>query len=253
MKLMLLKCAVAAVAIATIAGCSKGGDSNGGNSSTPDIHRDLEGFYAFDSNLLTDSSSNAAGGAINHGVTLTADRHGNANRAALFADSAYIEVPSSGATDFHNDLTISAWVNLADSQSTDLLTAVVSKGDSMNYVWQLGVSQAHASGEYGPGQTWLLKYVNLKQTDPLELHKWYMLTMTVAKSSGTVNLYVDTTQVASFTNNGITADDISFADANPVLIGMERSQHFWFDGSVDDLRMYSRVISADEIKLLYAE
>ncbi len=248
-----MRSAIAVFAIATLAACSKDSNSGGGKSSTPDITRDLQGYYAFNSNLLTDSSTNANGGAVNHGAVLTEDRHGNANSAAFFADSAYIEVPASKATDFHDDLTLNAWVNLTDSQSTELLTAVVSKGDSLNYIWQMGVSQAHASGEYGIGETWLLKYVNLKEVDPMDLHKWYMLTMTLSKSAGTVNLYVDTTQVASFTNNGLTNYDISFADSNPVLIGMERSQHFWFDGAIDDLRMYNRVISPDEIKLLYAQ
>jgi hypothetical protein len=173
MKLTLMRAVIPAFAFACLTGCSKDSNSGGGDSSKPDITRELEAYYSFDSNLLADSSSNASGGAVNHGASLTVDHLGNANSAAFFQDSAYIEIPASAATDFHKDLTINTWVNLTDSQSTELLTAIVSKGDSSNYIWQLGVSQARASGEYGIGQTWLLKYVNLKEADPLTVYAYH--------------------------------------------------------------------------------
>ncbi len=254
MKLTFLKMILPAFAIACLAGCTKDSeDTGGGSSSKTDLKKGLSAYYSFDSELLADSSVNNNGGGVNHGVVAASDHHGNPTGAALFQDSAYLEIPASTATNFDKDFTFNAWINLTNDQSTEFVTAVVSKGDSSNYIWQMGVSHTFATGEYGTGNSWIINYVNMEAKSPLTVGQWYMLTMTLAKASGTATIYVNGQSVATFTEPGVTATDISVADANPLLIGMERTRHYWFDGKIDDLRMYSRVLNANEIATLYAQ
>ena len=61
-------------------------------------------------------------------------------------------------------------------------------------------------------------------------------------SSNTLRLYVDGTQVASRTTTGSYG-----TSTGPLMIGGTTTASNWFDGLVDEVRIYQRALSQSEI------
>lgn len=83
-------------------------------------------------------------------------------------------------------------------------------------------------------------------------NKWHFVTMTYDGSSSAsgVNLYVDGVASAkTILNNGLTGTILS---ANTTRVGQRSGDNaFPFNGTMDELRVWNRTLSADEIKELY--
>ncbi|PIR44038.1 hypothetical protein COV23_02070 [Candidatus Wolfebacteria bacterium CG10_big_fil_rev_8_21_14_0_10_31_9] len=82
----------------------------------------------------------------------------------------------------------------------------------------------------------------------IELNKWYYVTFTLAPSGGGNN--------AKIYINGILKSEAHIT--TPVGTGGNTKMSYriqddidWFDGYVDELKIYSRVLSATEINTIY--
>ncbi len=85
-------------------------------------------------------------------------------------------------------------------------------------------------------------------TYPIGDSNWHMWSMTVG--DGTLTLYKDGVFVNSTEYTG-TID--YFKSYNSFVIGARENGDYAFDGKIDDVRFYYRVLSAQEIELLYQE
>jgi hypothetical protein len=193
----------------------------------------------------TDLSANALNGTIIGNVTATTDRFGNSNSAMYFPGNtaSYIRVndqpllrPSS--------ITLAAWVKM-DAQPG--LTGFINKSiNCYNDSWHFG-SQG---GNYS---TWVSNSTNcgdfVQMTAPNSVGAWHHIAFTLDAVADVRKLYVDGQLVAT----GSYTSSIPY-DGNPVLIGAaieNGNLDFPFLGSMDDVLIFNRAITATEINTLF--
>ena len=205
---------------------------------TPELlNRNLIAYYPFDGNA-NDSSANGYNGTV-VGAELTMDRFGTTNSAYRFTQGTpYIETH----VDFKNsqNITVSAWVKFDSNYKGQVVFAQddIWTGLQLGYniggniVFFVGGTSGWVGGSY--------------PTIPI-IGKWYMLTGTYDGQK--VKVFLDGvlagTQLYSggirYRNDGISriGDGVSLVD-------------YPTKGSVDDVRIYSRALSDEDVALLYA-
>ena len=202
----------------------------------------LVAFYPFNGNA-NDASGNGNNGSVN-GATLVQDRHSNAGSAYSFNGInnyiSFANVPTSQVDNW----TISAWMKLASlSQLSDAVSMGYDDGYSGN-----GYSMSVSTGTGGayPGNQLFVTFGGLGWANSgysfASTSQWYHVVM--LRSSGVTSFYVNSVQ-ASNTSSTTPVTPTSFR------IGSENGIRF-FNGAIDDVRIYNRALSSTEVSALYA-
>ena len=219
------------------------------------LDQGLVAHYPFSGNA-DDASGNGNDGVV-HGATLTTDRFGNANSAYSFdgnSDFVSIDAHISGYPEF----TQLAWIEFASP---------VSLGETK--IIQIGIGgmmldtalnelifeiQADRDGGASNGSSPSTRYV-YQLTAPDSAPGWSQLALT-GHSDNSFSLYINGSQVyAGFGLND--AGQVGNYD-NSLIGAGNRSQNppgsegSFFAGSIDDVRIYDRALSAEEVAELYA-
>jgi hypothetical protein len=205
----------------------------------------LVGWWPFNGNA-NDDSGNGNNGTVN-GSSLTSDRFGNANNAYNFNGSSnYIEVSSSSSISVSTNYSISVWLN-ANIWSFNAPIdqhAVVSKID--NGDWYGGYEIRTGGGGY------IMHSGNIGSNFDIgkgnySTNNWNNVTVTY-----------DGNYVRSFIN-GILVDSIARSGAIqtssiPLRFGRRGGAGYynnWFSGKIDDVAIWNRALSQQEITSLY--
>lgn len=205
----------------------------------------LIGYYPFTGNA-NDQAATASNGTVS-GATLVADRFGNQSSAYSFDGvSDYISIP---ATKYLvNTYTYSFWLKVASSSSSaQYIMSIGSPAISgaEGYAAGIGGNKGIYYGSYSVNGSNLGK----SMSSPPVLDQWYHVCIT--RSSSQFSLYID----------GKIVDSTSTGGSNPqygtgsyaFLVGTRFNKTYYLDGSLDDLRIYNRAVSATEAKALYNE
>ena len=218
------------------------------------LNEGLVGFWSFDGPDMSQSTNNVwafdRSGQGNNGVlknmaTSTARKAGKIGQALDFdgvddyADIGTFDVSGSG-------ITIAAWVK-ADAFPPAIDTRFISKANSITTSgtwWMLG--QTNSGGDKlrfrlkAGGSTQTL----IASSGDLPINTWFHAIATYDGS--TMRLYKDGIEVGSVAKSGtINTDVIS------VNIGRNPDGSNHMDGAIDEVRIYNRALSPDEIKRLY--
>jgi hypothetical protein len=194
-------------------------------------------YYPFNGN------ANDAVGANNGtvvGATLASDRYGNANHAYSFNGTTYIQFADTGIPASGNPRTVSLWIKMdsfggvtypfsyGTDGATDAFYAIVS---------DLGGSQFIAVGKSGGGDTprWQGAITNV----------WYHLAITY--SNPTASIYVNSTNFSQATRSYVTTSAGHFYVGRYVASAVPPT----FYGLIDDVRIYNRAFSSNEVSQLY--
>ena len=198
---------------------------------------------------LDDGSGNTAADAGDKGLdgTLVGDTSwvdGIVAGALVFdGDGDYVDVGKDPAFDITNQITVSAWIKV-DAFDRDW-QSIVTKGDS---AWRLQRNRNNNTLEFAcdslvvPGTRW----GSVHGTADVKDGWWHYIAGTYDGSQ--ICLYVDGKLDVSSTASGT----IKIND-QPVYIGenSEMPNRFW-NGLIDDVRIYSYALSADEVAELEA-
>ena len=227
----------------------------------------LVAFYPF-----SGSFENTAGTEIdpaeNHGATFATDRFGNENSSAYFdGNESYLEIPDNDAFSISTTgaLTISVWVspevlNFPNSEAGGYVHWM-GKGVPHQHEWvfrmynkdlsqgqenrpnRMSAYAFNLEGGQGPGS-----YVQ----EQVQENEWIHF---VARYD------VETNKITLF-KNGVQKDQDDLHDTiynvnvqngtAPLRLGT-RSQWSYFQGRIDDLRIYNRALSESEILELFNE
>ncbi len=217
-----------------------------------DLSDGLIAYYPFSGNA-NDGSGYDNNGMI-YGATLTTDRFGNPNSAYSFDGvDDYIAIPNNLSQQITtNQITVSTWIKLnADVGNTQARTickqALVPHND---LAWGLEIFGAGYGGSTGNqinfhdsnGSTW---YNCLSLT---HLNSFQLYHVAVTDNSGLITIYIDGQEdYSSGSGFGIP----SSIDA-PIHIGVTNPPNrYFFNATIDDVRIYNRALSAPEIHELY--
>ena len=217
----------------------------------------LVAHYPFTGNAQ-DRTSYAAHGTVK-GAALTTDRLGQPNAAYSFSGSAStIEVPHA-AQQNQLPFTISVWFRssspVGQSASADVVGLVGKYSSTSWNGWQLGLDEFN--GTINP---WYLPsrannvigdYDNrapFESAPFLADARWHQAVFTVDTTGGI--LYIDGVEAA---RQGWLGSAVATASTYPLLLGVYvGNTSYYFKGDLDELRLYQRVLTATEVRDLFA-
>ncbi len=208
-----------------------------------DLSDGLVAYYPFNGDA-NDTSGNGHHGTV-YGATLTEDRFGNADSAFYFDGNQYIIISSALQRHLEVDkkITISANVYIQDWDG--IWFPVIGAEDS----WELHLQQ-NSWDDYGIGFTINNPGIGSWGDYYFQLDKWYHIAASYDDAANTVVLYVDG---AKITENYF---DIEFPEVNVKQIYIAFSPFGadeYSSGKIDDIRIYDRVLSQNEVQQLYEE
>lgn len=212
------------------------------------ITNGLVAYYPFNGNA-NDASGNGHNGTV-YGATLTTNRFGNPDAAYYFnGSSAYITAPLTN-TIFNGDFTASVWFNvsnlthgwpgLLDEQNQGFRLSLAGDDCGCGKPERLVSYSSSAPGPETPN--W-----SLSPSGQTPVNKFQQVVVTKAGTNVTMFVngqVVATNQVANSTTQpgrylfmGVQYDLISYT---------------FFSGVLDDVRIYNRALSTNEVAQLYA-
>ncbi len=208
----------------------------------------LVGYYPF-SGSAEDHSGYGHDGEV-FGATLTADRFGNPNSAYQFDGiDDYIEVDDI-CPFILTSWTVTAWFK---AYNDDLICTIVGKPDNLETGqanFRIGLNdfggQPNAASGVYPPCTGTNHYL---WSDTVAPNEWCFMAYTRDHSSGETRLYVNDYGVV----DSEVWLDTACADNQPVWIGNDDfdSGDSEFEGVIDDVRIYTHAITAEEVQALY--
>ena len=211
----------------------------------------LVGYWPFNGNA-NDETGNGNNGTVN-GATLISDRFGKENQAYNFAgDNQYIVVPSSSDFD-SNNLSISLWVSSSNIQKQFALVRlnysdasnehfVVSFNDLNEYGVQVGAKYNNPNCLAGQG------WNKNEEIQDIMDNNFHNIVGTI--NGNNLNLYIDGILVKTLTT---AYSQTSSCWNGDIQIGRNWSGDTgFFNGKIDDIGIWNRALTQQEVTNLYA-
>lgn len=214
-----------------------------------DLEYGLVAFYPFNGNA-NDESGYDNHGTVN-GATLTTDRFGIPNAAYLFNGSSWIEALHKSHINFgrSDEYTVSLWVKASpENGSAGILEKWVDGSNPYPYVLRTANGKFQAARYIGgyPQDDTRVQYAIGNDVDPAG----FQHVVAVFKPN-TIELFLNGILVATSQSQLV---DGNVTNNNNLFIGRRGGSTLrFFKGVIDDIRIYSRAISAEEILTLYNE
>ncbi len=226
-------------------------DENGEHYALTDFDNSLVGWWRFEGDYNDDLGLNN-GTANGNALINSSGRFGST--AQFDGSGDYIEKTSPSAeTLILGNMTISHWIKVNSLPSAGAYKTIIGRGEngdteSTNFVW--GSFITNSGGAVKPVSFW--EYTSGANelrtgTTSLSLNQWIHLVQV---------RNVDTNQV-TFYVNGIAESPISYTgdpldgSATTIRIGYSWSAGQDFNGSIDEVLIFNRSLSAGEISALY--
>ena len=203
----------------------------GGGNFGQNLSKGLEALYRFDGNLIEATGKLADGvPTLSTAVLYTADRYGAPNNAILFTGRFGVKILN---VPCQPSMSVATWIKYSNNPSP--LFHVVNGGSA-------GPTLSHENDKYlGVISTPATTSV----TSPPIDNKWHHL---VATYDGTnLRFYVDG-NLAGTSFNPVVPWGGSFF---PYYLSYFPGSNIMWQGSMDELRFYSRVLSASDVQALY--
>jgi hypothetical protein len=214
----------------------------------------LVGYWPFNGNA-NDESGYGNNGTAN-GATLTSDRFGNANSAYNFDGiNDLISIPDSNTLSITNNITMSAWVYVnSDNQNYHSILSKRLNGNwsynlSLSYYFGPGGSPTEVNKVFSGRRNNSGAQLEYKFSDePIVFVQWFQITIKIENNVITfykngidmgVNLY----------GNQFTIPMIN--QAIGLTIGSNGDGGEWFNGKLDDIGIWNRALTQEEITNLY--
>ena len=197
----------------------------------------LAAAYSFDENTgatVLDLSGNGNTGSIS-GATWTTGKFGSA--LSFNGVNARVFVNSATSLNLGSAMTLEAWVQPTAAQS-GWRTIIQRETDAyfLNGSNDSGALRPSGGASMASGTVWT------SGTTPLTVGTWAHLALTY--DGATLNLYVNGVLAATQAASGAIQ-----ASANPLWIGGNNPYGEYFQGLIDEVRVYTRALSQSEVQL----
>ncbi len=214
------------------------------SATTPAVTPGLIAAYGFSEGSGTttaDASGNGLTGSLQNTTWTTLGKDGNALN--FNGTSSFVDLGTLSSFPMTSSSTWSAWVFPTGNPPDDGQIIAKSSG---NDGWQLkttpdtgartfGVAVSNGSGE-------VQRYSNTV----LSLNRWYYVAGVYNAASQTLDIYVN-----GVLDNGALVGTVPAAQSNPASVNVNigrRQGGYYFIGTIDDVRVYSRALSQAEIQ-----
>ena len=199
----------------------------------------LVAYFPFNGNA-NDEIGNSDGTV--DGATPTVDRFGKAISAYYFNGSSHIQGVSTAFNFSIQPFSISSWIRSSSSSSQAIFTTHDLSLENYSNIglYLAGSDSSFADFDINNGQGSLTNFNGRSVNDGLWHH------IVVVRTGNTANIYVD--------NQLDFTDTLSQDPLNSTLFMIgSNTGGAYFDGNIDDIRIYARALNSDEIQSLYYE
>ncbi len=217
----------------------------------------LVAYYPFNDNA-NDESGNGHDGTVN-GATLTTDRFGNANKAYSFNGiSSEINIGNLGPI---NDQTISIWFKKQVAYNYPTGTPderdLIGTQNSCNVLFKFGFHSSYkdriiaAISDKGCAPN--NDYVGVVTDRAINDQAWHYLV--VQRRGASISIFVDGNlePAPAYGMQGDANGPISTGTVTEIGDVGGINENSFFNGQLDDIRIYNRMLSGNEIDALYHE
>ena len=192
------------------------------------------GFEEGTGSSLSDASGAGNNGTISGATWTTAGKYGNA--LVFNGTSALVTINDSTSLHLTTAMTLEAWVN--PSAVSSAWRDVVYKGND-NYFLEASTTTSGGvpcgAGTFGTANVWALG------TAVLAMNTWTHIATTY--DGATLRFYVNGIQVSSLAQTGSIV-----TSSNPLQIGGDSIFGQYFQGTIDEVRVYNTVLTAAQIQ-----
>ena len=196
-------------------------------AQSPDVHYPLD-------EAVTETTEN---GSIVY-------KEGLFGYAAHFSDNAYISLPS-GLVSSLNDFTVSAWVK-PDAIANWMRVFDFGTSNS-NYMF-LTLDNGSGKAVYAITTNGAGNEQKITAPSPFRLDTWMHIAIT--QSGNTAIMYANGTEIGR--NEAVTLKPSALGSTTKNYLAKSQYDDPYFNGSIDDFRIYSSALAADEIAKLAA-
>ena len=190
---------------------------------------------------VTDASGHGVTGSIQGATWTSGGRYGNA--LSFNGSSSYVDLGNPALLQITGSMTLSAWVKATSNPSDD--GEIVAKSDSASG-WQLKTSADTGPHTFGVRVAAGANVPSRRYgTTVRSLNAWYHVAGVYDAAARTLDIYVN-----GVWNNGVLTGTVPASQINSAVtvnIG-RRSGGFYFNGVIDDVRIYNRALSVPEIQ-----
>jgi hypothetical protein len=220
-----------------------------------DLNNGLVAWYPFNGNAQDESSYHNNGSV--DGATLINDRFGHANSAYYFDGvNDRITVPNNDMIDFDNDesFTIALWMKTTNASEGCPLNKQYA-GYWNGYCFCLNNSDAGYCTQAGH----IMFYAaaggdeDACSNNTVNTGEWVFVTSIYNRTENSVKLYINAdlqSDIGRISGNIKTTQNLQIG-YGPTTYNNEG--YFYYQGALDDIRFYSRILSQEEIDALYSE
>jgi len=201
------------------------------------LHQGLVAYYPF--NGGANDASGFQNNPFTNTATFTADRFGVTNAAVAFDGTEQISYTNAPQIEAITNLTVSCWIQYTNGFSG--FHGLICKGET-DMFWngfQIGVSRSHLQVQ--------VDQANFTSSARINDGNWHAISVTFDNSNAVVNLYIDGQLDSSFSTPvavlGVTS---------PLNLGVDRFGTSFYIGTLDEVRLFNRVLTPIEISQLYA-
>ncbi len=223
------------------------------------LKQGLQAYYPFNGNANDESGNN--NNPVKNNATITADRFGNPNSAYHFNGLyQYMQIPNKPSLNFGKEISLSVWVRPTGfyygiCHASQLISKGGGNYNPGNYALRFD-DVLYTAGNGCNGTVCDTLHQNFRGTGTvlkpypgefIKKNKWY--NVLYSNDGKTAKLYVDcelkysVTFPETFTNN----EDLFFGKSDDEFFP------FWLNGDLDEIRIYNRALTAEEIFLLCHE
>jgi hypothetical protein len=214
-------------------------------ANSQEIQKGLVTYYPFNGNANDESGNNNNGKIA--GATFITDKSGKPDKALFFdgMDNC-IEIPYSPTIDITGSLSISCWVYPHSAENYTAWVAKANNNDAASQ-WRFGFGNSGTElwGLTCWNSNWFEYNTNKKS---IPLNTWSHVTLIADQEQHIAYLYLNGEPVDTLKNlkefKGST---------DPLFIGYQKDDDVFFDGLIDEVRIYDRTLSADEVKVLFKQ
>lgn len=218
----------------------------------PSLQDGLVAYFPFNGNANDESGKGNDGTAMGN-VSLTTNRFGEKNSAYNF-NGGYIKLNNCPLVSGFNNIsefTISLWLNSSKIPSGSMFVQSTANGNYSNLTLYLSDQKAYYDVFPPP-------YGFLGSPQLITLNTWKHLV--IERKGNYRAIYLDGTLVATdnsaeqYTNTGGYGNDLNYNVSQALIGKTHQTNNGWdFNGKLDDIRIYNRLLSEKEIKILYNE